>query len=156
MPTAQPEVVTPGTDPRLRHEVEEFYARHFQAGDGGDPVAWAAGFAREGTFSSNARPEPVTGRQVIEAAVTRMFADRAARGDVHRHMLTQLTVEQRPDGLLLARAYVLVVSTRRGADDGGPTLLASTVCEDVLTREDGRLRILSRHVDRDDLPPAAR
>ncbi|MFE2556133.1 nuclear transport factor 2 family protein [Streptomyces sp. NPDC059352] len=152
MPTVQSDAPATGAQLELRHEVEEFYARHFQAGDGGDAVAWAEGFAVNGSFSSNARPEPVVSRAVILPAVTAMFAARTAEGVQHRHMLTQLTVAPREDGTVLARSYVLVVSTPR---EGGPSLLASTLVTDVLNREEGALRILSRHVDRDDLPPTS-
>ncbi|HSV65420.1 MAG TPA: nuclear transport factor 2 family protein [Mycobacteriales bacterium] len=139
--------------PDLYHEVQEFYARQMQTIDGGDAAGWAGTFTEDGVFTSNARPEPVRGRAVIAAATAGSVAERAARGVVHRHMMTMLHLDPRADGSLFARSYVLVVATYR---EGGSELLASTVCEDVLVRDAGRWRVSHRHVIRDDHPSPTR
>jgi bifunctional aromatase (cyclase/dehydratase) len=156
---AQP--LAPGVPTELYLEIQRFYARHMHAGDGGDMDAWAAGFAPDAVFVSNGLPDPLVGRDAIDAASRAGAAGRAARGVVHRHVMTMLDVVEAGSGAgrqgaewVRTRSYVLVVEIRQG---GGASLHVSTVCEDLLVAHEGGWLVRERRVTRDDLPvPAAR
>ena len=68
-------------------------------------------------------------------------------------------VARQPDGTVRATSYALVVQTPGPAGSAGPGsagsaapgLWRSTVCVDVLVREDGRWRIRQRNVTHDDV-----
>ena len=136
-------------------EIQHFYARHMQSVDAGDAVAWARGFTEDGVFDSNVLPAPVVGRDTIESA-TLAGERRRPAGLVRRHVMTMLTVDPAPESgpdAVRTRSYVSVLETLPGARTA---LHCSTVCEDVLVRdEDGGWLVRSRHITRDDLPPRA-
>jgi uncharacterized protein (TIGR02246 family) len=133
----------------LYRRVQEFYAAQMQAVDGGDGVAYAATFAPDAIFTSNALPAPVHGRSTIEASTTKLTHARLAAGTVRRHLQTTLVVDPHPDGSLAARSYVLLVET---AADHGAELYLSTVCEDSLVPDGDTWLVARRSVLRDDLP----
>lgn len=128
-------------------EFVQFYARQARLLDRGDAAGWALTFATDGVFRSPGRPEPVRGRDHIEAAV-RPIADEVASGRiVRRHWAGMLEVEPQPDGSVHALSYALVVETQPG---GGPVLRRIGTCADVLIRENGGWAVRDRTVARDD------
>ncbi|MFF9481915.1 nuclear transport factor 2 family protein [Streptomyces sp. NPDC014733] len=135
----------------LYQEIHQFYARHMYAGDSGDLDGWAAGFTEDAVFVSNGLPEPLEGRDAIDAATRAGHAARADRGAVHRHIVTMLDVRPQDADSVATRSYVLVVESVREA---GAKLHVSTVLEDRLVRADGGWRVAGRWVSRDDLPAA--
>lgn len=142
--------VTEPTDTTLLIDIQHFYARQMQELDAGRSDAWAATFTPDGTFAAPGRPEPVSGREALAKAAAAAAAEHAEQSLVPRHWLGMLTVESRPDGRVLTRCYALVIVTPLG---GTPALHRSTVCEDVLVREDsGTWLVEYRRVSRDDLP----
>lgn len=134
----------------LHQEVQHFYARQMRALDEGDVADWARTFEPDGVFDANGAPEPVQGRELIEAGSRKAREEQAAAGIQRRHWLGMLEVDERPDGTLLARTYALILATPKG---GGTAVQMSTSCEDVLARgADGGLLVRHRTVRRDDLP----
>ncbi|MEV7117631.1 nuclear transport factor 2 family protein [Kitasatospora griseola] len=140
-------------DPQLYIAIQQFYARHMQAVDGGDARTWALGFTEDGEFDSNALPAPVRGRETIETATLAAEEARRPTGVTRRHVMTMLAVEPEDEAatVVRTRSYVAVFTTLPGQPTG---IYCMTSCQDVLVRQpDGGWRIRSRHVLRDDLPP---
>lgn len=131
-------------------EVQQFYAWQMRLLDDGLTAQWADTFTEDGVFDANGHPQPVQGRDKI---ATGALAARKAldASDVrHRHWLGMLTVTHQNDndGDLLARSYAIVFEIPLG---GAASLKFSTVCEDLLVRVDGVLKVKDRQVTRDDL-----
>ncbi|GAA3726102.1 nuclear transport factor 2 family protein [Streptomyces tremellae] len=140
---------TATTANELRTEVEHFYARQMQLLDDHACEEWADTFTSDGTFDANGLPAPSTGRAAIAAGARAATSRLEAEGLVHRHWLGMLTISENDDRTITARSYALVVQTRLG---GGTSLHRSTLCHDVLTRdENGRLQVYRRTVTRDDI-----
>lgn len=133
---------------QLYAEVQQFYARHMHLLDVGAAEEWAQTFTDDATFTMPLRAEPVRGRTELAAGVTRAKAEMARTGEVQKHWHGMVAVDPRPDGSVGVRCYALVFSTQVG---GESKLHRVCVCEDVLVREDGDLRVSTRHVTRDDL-----
>jgi 3-phenylpropionate/cinnamic acid dioxygenase small subunit len=127
-------------------EVQQFYARHMHMLDSGQSKEWAQTFTADGVFAPEHRPEPVVGREALEAAVRTTHEKLVADGEVRRHWHGMVSVEPRDDGTLRARCYALILGTRAGEDT---RVVMSCVCEDELVREDGQLRVRYRRVTRD-------
>lgn len=132
----------------LYAEVQQFYARHMHLLDAGDGEGWARTFTEDGSFAPPSLPEPVVGRRALADAVTKAAAALAETGETHRHLLGMVAVEQRADGALGVRSYAQIIATPRG---GSPRLHLMCVCDDVLVRVDGELKVRERRVTRDDL-----
>ncbi|BDM71261.1 hypothetical protein HEK616_47480 [Streptomyces nigrescens] len=128
-------------------EIQQFYARHMQLLDAGEAEAWAATFTEDGSFAPPSLPEPIRGRAQLAAGVRRAAAELAEAGERHRHLLGTHAVDVGADGELLVRSYAQIIATPR---NGQPRLHLMCVCEDVLVRRDGTLRVRERRVTRDD------
>lgn len=133
----------------LYAEVQQFYARHMHLLDMGAAEEWARTFTEDGVFKLPSGPEPVRGRAALAAGVRKVAAGLAEAGEVHRHVLGMLAVTPQADGSLQVRSYAQIITTPRS---GQPRLHLMCVCEDVLVREDGELRVRERRVTRDDRP----
>jgi hypothetical protein len=141
-------LIAPAT-PELYYQIQQFYVRQMHAGDGGDFEAWAASFTEDGVFSSNGIPAPLVGRDSIDAVTRAGSAARAARGAMHRHVVTMLDVVPLSETSVAATSYVLVLEAVLG---GATHLHVSTLCEDALVLRDGQWLVKHRRVSRDDLP----
>ncbi|MGP4012662.1 nuclear transport factor 2 family protein [Streptomyces sp. 4N124] len=130
-------------------EVQWFYARQMQQLDLGKAESWAATFTEDAVFDVPTLPEPVTGRTGLVAAVRRARAQLAEAGERHRHVMGMVDVLERSDGALDVRSYTTVYASALG---GASRVHRVCVCEDVLVRVDGALRVAHRRVTRDDLP----
>ncbi|MYW97962.1 nuclear transport factor 2 family protein [Amycolatopsis rubida] len=148
--TAQSEApVADETFHRIYAEVLQFYARTMQLLDAGRAADWAESFTEDATFAMPSRPQPVRGRDELTAVAREGAAGLAKAGEVHRHWHSMVSVEPGSDATLAVRCYAQVVATKLG---GSSRLHRICVCEDVLVRGgDGRLRVRSRRVTRDDL-----
>lgn len=136
------------TSPDLYCEVMQFYANHIQLMDEGKAEDVAQTFTVNASMVSPPKvPEPVVGRASLAAGLRQAADSLAAEGVRYRRCHTMMSVHERPDGEVLVRCYVQVVRTVRGE---APVLHAMCVCEDVLAREDGELKVRSRVVTRDD------
>jgi 3-phenylpropionate/cinnamic acid dioxygenase small subunit len=133
----------------LYAEVQRFYARQMQQLDLGRAQSWAQTFTAHALFEVPTLPEPVRGRAALVAAVERARAQLAQAGERHRHVMGMVDVVQRPDAALDVRSYTTVYASTVG---GACRVHRVCVCEDVLVREDGELRVARRTVTRDDLP----
>ncbi|MFF4911064.1 nuclear transport factor 2 family protein [Streptomyces sp. NPDC001260] len=133
----------------LYAEVQRFYARQMQQLDLGKAESWAETFTEDALFDVPTLPEPVRGRGGLVAAVGRAHARLAEAGERHRHFMGMVDVLERPDGSLDVRSYTVVYASAVG---GESRVHRVCVCEDVLVREDGELRVARRKVSRDDLP----
>lgn len=129
-------------------EVQQFYAWQMRLLDDGLTAQWAQTFTEDGVFDANGHPHPVQGRDKIAAGA---LAARKALDEAdirHRHWLGMITVIEQEDGDLLVRSYATVIEIPHG---GAASLRFSTVCEDLLVRVNGELKIKDRQVIRDDL-----
>lgn len=132
----------------LYAEVQQFYANHIWFLDEGDFEEAAMTFTEDATMVSPPKvPEPIRGRANLRAGLRRTAEALAAEGIRYRRCHTMVSVAPQPGGELQIRAYVQVVRTRRG---GESALHAMCVCEDVLVRENGELKVRQRVVTRDD------
>jgi uncharacterized protein (TIGR02246 family) len=129
-------------------QIQQFYARQMQLLDDGAAEEWAETFTPDGVFAANAAPAPVRGRENIAAAARSTADQLQADGIVRRHWLGMLDVRQRDDGDVGVRSYALILETPKG---GRTAVRMSTLCEDVLAREDGGWLVRERAVSRDDL-----
>lgn len=132
-------------------EVQQFYAQHMQLLDAGAAEQWAATFTEDGTFKPPSRPEAVVGRAALAAGVRDSAARLAAAGETHRHLVSMASVRHLPDGAIGVRSYAQVIATDWDGT-GSSRILYMCVCDDVLVRQAGGLRVRSRTVTRDDLP----
>ncbi|MGH3938169.1 MAG: nuclear transport factor 2 family protein [Pseudonocardiaceae bacterium] len=133
---------------KIYAEVQQFYARHIQLMDEGKADEVALTFTEDASMVSPPKiAEPIHGRADLLAGLRKAADALAAEGVRYRRCHTMIAVEPRPEGQLSVRAYVQVVRTQRG---GEPTLHAMCVCQDVLVREDGELKVRERVVTRDD------
>ncbi len=129
-------------------EVQQFYAHHIHLMDEGRAEEAALTFTEDASMVSPPKiVEPIRGRANLAAGLRKAADTLIADGVRYRRCHTMIAVEPQPDGRLYVRAYVQVVRTQRG---GQSVLHAMCVCEDVLVREDGALKVLERVVTRDD------
>jgi uncharacterized protein (TIGR02246 family) len=139
----------PVIDSAVYQAIQHFYARQMRALDEGDAVAWAGTFEPDAVFDANGLPEPVRGREQIEADSRKACEQLQADGIQRRHWLGMLEVDQRTDGTLFTRTYALILSTARG---DATTVRMSTSCDDVLVRDGDGFLVRHRTVRRDDMP----
>jgi actinorhodin biosynthesis protein ActVIA len=136
------------TNSDLRVRVEDFYARQMQALDEGRYEQFADSFAPEGVFSHHPASPPAVGRAAI---VNEILAHRARSADTPtqtRHWFNHIVLDQRPDGLIAATVYVLIVNTRPG---NSAELGSSCVMHDVLAVGDTDIHTAERKVTYDRL-----
>ncbi|MYW65836.1 nuclear transport factor 2 family protein [Streptomyces sp. SID8379] len=129
-------------------DVQDFYARHFHLLDGGRAEEWAQTFTADGYFHPEVLDVPVQGHAALAEGVRRTHAELVAEGVQRRHWHGMVAVTPRDADTYDVRCYALIFATPRG---GTSQLRMSCVCEDVLVREDGALKIRERKVTRDDL-----
>jgi 3-phenylpropionate/cinnamic acid dioxygenase small subunit len=132
----------------LYAQVQQFYAHQMQLLDLGECERWAATFTEDATFDVPTLPEPVVGRVALATATGRTAAQLAASGTRHRHFVGMFDVVEQPDGTVGVRSYAIVYASRIG---GESQVHRVCVCDDVLVRVDGELRVATRRVTRDDL-----
>ena|SRR5690625_1643167 len=134
---------------QLHATVEDFYIRRLKSLDAGDAASWAATFAEDGMFSTNARPEPSRGRDAIHDEVRAAHMMLIRRGAHRRHWLGMLSVTPNGDEIrtdFYAVVYEIV--------HGGPTtLMATTTGESVLVDNGDGLLVRQEWIRRDDLTP---
>jgi SnoaL-like domain len=130
-------------------EVQQFYARHIHLLDAGMVTEAALTFTEDASMLSPPKiAEPIRGRADLVAGLRKAANTLAEAGEVYRRCYTMISVEPQPGGELHVRSYVQVIATRVG---GEARLHAMCVCEDVLVREDGQLKVRERCVTRDDV-----
>ncbi|MEV0264798.1 nuclear transport factor 2 family protein [Streptomyces sp. NPDC050617] len=137
-----------GPETALYQEVQHFYGRQMRYLDEARVTEWAGTFTEDGVFTANAHPQPSTGRAEIAAGARKAADQLAEQGIQRRHWLGMLQVDEQPDGTVRARTYALILSTPRG---GQAAVHLSCSCDDVLVRQDGKLLVKHRKVERDDL-----
>ncbi|MFE6848431.1 nuclear transport factor 2 family protein [Streptomyces sp. NPDC057686] len=132
----------------LYAEVQQFYAHQMQLLDLGESQLWAETFTEDAVFDVPTLPQPVRGRAGLVAATSRSAAQLAEAGQRHRHFMGMFDVCERPDGAVDVRSYAIVYASQIG---GESRVHRVCVCEDVLVRAEGALRVATRRVTRDDL-----
>lgn len=138
----------PAVGAELYAEVQQFYARQVHLLDAVRAEEFAATFAVDGVFEHSPDSPAARGREGIAAEVRQFNESRFAHDPVQRrHWFSMLRVEEQPDGSLHNSFYALVVITRPGQLE--PVIAPSCVVRDVLVRENGELRTLSRKVSQD-------
>ncbi|MDT0422239.1 MULTISPECIES: nuclear transport factor 2 family protein [Streptomyces] len=132
----------------LYTEVQAFYARQAHHLDAVRAEEFAATFAAEGVFAHSPDTPAARGRAAIAEEVRGFNARRFADDPVQRrHWFSMLDVRPGEDGAVETEFYALVVVTR--PDAALPVIGPSCVVRDVLVREGGELRTLSRQVTQD-------
>ncbi|MEV7194334.1 nuclear transport factor 2 family protein [Streptomyces sp. NPDC093510] len=146
----------PGTPASVRQtaqsglyaEVQLFYARQVHHLDAVRAQEFAATFAEDALFAHSPDAPAVRGRANIAAEVSAYNKRRFQADPVQRrHWFTMLDVRQQADGSVHTEFYALVGTTRPG--EPRPVIAPSCIVRDVLVREDGELRTLSRKVTQD-------
>jgi len=128
-------------------EIQQFYADSMHLLDSGDAVGWAATFTEDGTFEPQPPRPAVRGRANLADGAARAAADRAAKGETHRHWHGMVSVRAGDDAdSVRVRCYALIVVTPAG---GEPRLHQACVCEDELVRTDAGWLVRHRRVTRD-------
>lgn len=127
--------------------IQQLYGAQSHFIDGGDASAWARTFTDDGEFHSPSYPAPVRGTAELTAFAERFVADARGRGEVTRHVVTNVFVETADDRSATVRAYLQIVMTPRNEPS---RLVRLTTITDHLVAEGGRWRIRRRTVRRDD------
>ncbi|MGC5033497.1 nuclear transport factor 2 family protein [Micromonospora sp. DT229] len=132
----------------LYAEVQQFYAHHIWLLDEGAADEVAETFTEDVSMVSPPKvPEPIRGRAALHTGLLKVAETLAAQGVRYRRCHSMMSVAPQPGGELRVRSYVLVVRTVQG---GESVVHAMCVCEDVLVRVDGELKVRERVVTRDD------
>ncbi|MCX4748900.1 AMP-binding protein [Kitasatospora sp. NBC_01287] len=113
----------------LHEQLLQFYARQAQAVDDGDLDGYGATFHPEAEFGATGAPQPLRGRAAIVEHSRARRAERAATGQVNRHLISGLTVRRHPDGRLTTEAHTLIIATVPGER---PRTLAGALLSDEL------------------------
>ncbi|WP_237519974.1 nuclear transport factor 2 family protein [Streptomyces sp. HUCO-GS316] len=132
----------------LYAEVQVFYARQAHLLDAVRAEQFAATFAEDGVFDHSPGVPAARGRADIAREV-RDYNEQRFRTDPvqRRHWFNMLDVREQADGTVHTEFYALVVTTRPG--EPRPVIAPSCTVRDVLIRERGELRTLSRKVTQD-------
>jgi 3-phenylpropionate/cinnamic acid dioxygenase small subunit len=130
-------------------EVQQFYARHIHLLDDGHVTEAVDTFTEDASFLSPPKiSEPVRGKEDLLAGFHAAERTLAQSGERYRRCYTMMAVQPQEDGTVHVRSYVQVIVTRHGEVS---RLHAMCVCEDVLVRQNGELKIYDRVVTRDDV-----
>jgi 3-phenylpropionate/cinnamic acid dioxygenase small subunit len=132
----------------LYAQVNQFYAKHFQLLDSGDAAAWVQTFTADGWFWPAVLPEPVRGRDALQAGVTATHEKLAAAGEQHRHWHGMVNVTPIDDETVAVRCYAQIFAIPAG---GPARLQMHCVCEDVLVIDESEWKVRERRVWRDDI-----
>ncbi|MEV1241799.1 nuclear transport factor 2 family protein [Nonomuraea sp. NPDC050022] len=131
-------------------EIQQFYAAHMHLLDSGDTAGWAATFTEDGTFEPPPPRPAVRGRDNLADASARAAAERARKGETHRHWHGMVSVRPAEDAdCVRVTCYALIFVTPAG---GESRLHQSCVCEDLLVRTDRGWLVRHRRVTRDGQP----
>lgn len=134
--------------------LKNFYARHIKERDAGFTDQWLADFDGNGTLSTNIFDEPAReGREAIGASVHALDNWFAQREIQRRHFIGMLVMTPGEGGTIRTRHYGLLLTTTV-AD--GLAVHSFSVASDLLQYCGGVCRVLSRHIERDDLEQSSR
>ncbi len=135
-------------------ELKDFYARHMKKRDAGFTDQWLADFDDNATLSTNVFDVPVQeGREAIGASVHALENWFAQRGIQRCHLLSMFVTTRCGGDTVRARHYGLLLTTKVPE---GARVHSFSVASDLLQYRGGVWRILSRHVERDDLAKSSR
>jgi uncharacterized protein (TIGR02246 family) len=129
----------------VRDEIENLFFRYARGFDEDDLDAMAGCFTEDARFFSGGW---FHGREAIRELLQERRRIRAQRGQLPRHVNTNIAIQPQGEDELRVHSYFsLVVSTRHGVAID----LAGTY-EDTIVRENGRWLIASRVIARDEFP----
>ncbi|OZC84526.1 nuclear transport factor 2 family protein [Rhodococcus sp. 15-649-1-2] len=128
--------------------IQLLYGRQSHAIDSGRADEWARTFTQDGVFDSPSYPQPAVGTAALTAFAEQFFADATAAQEKRRHVITNLSVDDRQDGSLDVDCYLQIMATPRG---GATRLVRFTVVHDRVVHENGSWRVACRTVSRDDI-----
>lgn len=139
------------TDFAVRYcEIQQFYAEQMHLLDSGDAAGWAAMFTEDVTFEPPPPRPAVHGRTNLAEGAARAAAERADKGEVHRHWHGMVALRPGDDaGSVRVTCYALIVVTPSG---GEPRLRRACVCEDLVVRTEHGWLVQHRRVTADDAP----
>ncbi|MCF8589014.1 nuclear transport factor 2 family protein [Gordonia liuliyuniae] len=129
--------------------IHQLYGHQSHLIDGGHATQWAQTFTADGVFVSPSYSAPVVGTDALNEFAAAFYANAAANGEVHRHVLTNIGVTRISDEEVTVAAYLQIVATRIGGDS---RLVRFTTVTDRVVRAGGVWRIAQRAVSRDDRP----
>ncbi|BAH50276.1 nuclear transport factor 2 family protein [Rhodococcus opacus] len=128
-------------------QLHQLYGRQSHLIDGGDAAGWAQTFTDDGEFHSPSYPEPVAGTDALIAFAERFHTRARAANEVHRHVITNVVIDEVRDGAATVRAYLQIVATSIGGDS---RLVRMTTLTDRVVPVGDRWRIARRDIRRDD------
>lgn len=137
-----------GVDAATVGRLHQLYGRQSHLIDGGSAGEWALTFTADGEFHSPSYPEPVVGAAGLTAFAERFHAGALAAGEVHRHVITNVTIDCVDADALEVRGYLQIVATPRG---GSSRVVRMTTFTDRVVYVEDRWRIARRDVRRDDV-----
>lgn len=135
-------------------ELKDFYARHMKKRDSGFMGQWLGDFDDNAALSANVFDAPtLKGREVIRASVQTLNNWFTRQGIQRRHLLSMFAAAHCGDERIHARHYGLLLTTKASTDT---ELHSFSVASDLLQYRSGTWRVLSRHIERDDLKQGSR
>jgi 3-phenylpropionate/cinnamic acid dioxygenase small subunit len=138
----------------LYASLKDFYARHIKKRDAGFTDQWLADFDEKATLSTNIFDVPVQeGREAIGVNVHALDNWFARQGIQRRHLLGTFVATRSGSDDIRTRCYALLLTTK---PPGGTTVHSTSVASDLLRYRCGVWRVLSRHIERDDLAQGSR
>jgi SnoaL-like domain len=134
--------------------LKDFYARHMKKRDEGLIDQWLSDFDENVTLSTNIFDTPTQeGRESIRANVNAMD-NLFAQQEIHRrHCLGTFIAIFGGNDTIRTRCYTLLLTTKPYE---GATVHSTSVACDLLLYRDKLWRVLSRHIERDDLAQNSR
>lgn len=134
--------------------LKKFYARHAKKRDAGFTDQWFADFDDNATLSTNVFDPPAQeSREAVEANVHALDNWFIQQGIQRRHFLNTLVAARGGGGIARTRCYGLLLTTKSSE---GATIHSASVVSDVLQYRGDVWRVLSRHIERDDLAQSSR
>lgn len=131
-------------------ELKDFYYRHIKKRDAGFTDQWLADFDENATLSTNIFDVQVQeGREAIGARVYALDNWFMQRGIQRRHLVSTFIATRNGGDDIRTRCYTLLLTTTKSSD--GATVHSTSVANDLLQYRHGVWRVLSRHIERDDL-----
>lgn len=116
-------------DPTTYASVIHFLAAHMRLLDEGKIEEWAAGFAPEGEFASEALPAPVVGRDRIRESGLQAATHFQQENLHRRHFIAMTGAERLPNGDVIAVSYALTLQTE---PDASAAIRHFNICTDLL------------------------
>lgn len=124
--------------------LNNFYAKQAHLIDAGQHMAWARTFTQDGEFHSPTYGSPAIGHASL-SEISKKFQEGAKRaGEMQRHIVQNIWIEQSDPSLALVRCYLMIVATK--AEVAEVRILRVVTIADKFERENDEWLISRRDV----------